>query len=279
MNALVIFTYPGIENYLSPLIHSVNHQSNKDFTVVFVNDGMPSLEDHLEDLNAPYTIIPVGGTPYQNRITGLKSIREMDVENIIFLDVDDTMAPNRIEECNNNLKNTGFVVNDQDLINHKGDFFKRKYWSPRLNHGFEFDHTFISRWNLLGFSNTSLRSELLTYLPEFRNEEIVAADWFIFYQILYQSGAGVRFINSTTSQYRQHSQNITGLGELNEPRLQRSLDVKRMHYTALMDTGYDFEDELKRIERMQRNTKHKFIKVDNPHLFWWEETEYVYEEN
>lgn len=279
MNVLVIFTYPGIENFLSPLVQSVNHQSRKDFSVVFVNDRLPDLEDYLEDLKAPYEIFSVAGTPYKNRISGLKRIREMDVENLFFQDADDLMAPNRIEECIKYLEQTGFVVNDQDLINPKGELSEEKYWSSRLNHGFLFDHTFIARYNLLGFTNTSFKGELLNYLPEFRNEEIVAADWFIFYQILYQSGANVRFINSATSQYRQHSQNITGLGGLSESRLRRTLDVKRKHYKSLIEAGYNFEDELNRILRLEKKTKHKFKKNRNPHLFWWEETEYVYQEN
>lgn len=279
MNGLVIFTYPGVENYLQSLISSINEQSCKDFTVFFVNDGLSDLDGYTNKLNVSFRLFNVSGTPYKNRILGLKKISQLSAENLIFQDADDLMASNRIEECLKYLETSSLVINDLDLINQEGEVFEKKYWSDRLEHEFEFNHDFITRHNLLGFTNTAIRGELIEHLPDFQNEEIIAADWFIFYRILYQSGVNVRFINSTTSHYRQHTQNVTGLGGLNESRLKKALIVKRKHYQALVNTGYNVEEELKRISQLERTTKHKFKSNKIPHLFWWEETEYLYEES
>lgn len=275
MNALVIFTYPGVENYLHSLVSSINEQTGRDFTVFFVNDGLRNINDHVRDLEVSSNIITVEGTPYKNRVLGLKKLSELNVENLIFQDADDLMAPNRIEECLKYLENNSFVVNDLDLINQEGEIIEEKYWSIRLDHESVFSYDFISRYNLLGFTNTAIKGELLEFLPEYKNERIIAADWFIFYRLLHQSETRVRFINSTTSLYRQHSQNVTGLGGLNESRLQQAIDVKRRHYKSLDSAGYDVEDELNRILKIEKATKHEFKRNSNPHLFWWEETEYV----
>lgn len=279
MNALVVFTYPGVENYLHPLVSSINEQTGRNFTVFFVNDGLKNLNNHVKDLEVSSNIITVEGTPYKNRVLGLKKLYELNVENLIFQDADDLMASDRIEECLKYLDNNLFVVNDLDLIDQEGEILNQKYWSVRLEHESVFGYDFITRYNMLGFTNTAIKGELLEYLPEYQNEQIIAADWFIFYQLLHQSEAKVRFINSTTSLYRQHSQNVTGLGGLNESRLQQALDVKRRHYKSLVSAGYDVEDELNRILKLEKITKHEFKQNNNPHLFWWEETEYVYEES
>lgn len=274
MNALVIFTYPQVEKYLSALIRSINYQTVRNFSVIFINDGLINLEDYLRnDLIGSFTIIPVSGTPFENRIFGLKKVQKMGFENIIFQDADDLMSENRIEECLKNLKNASIILNDLDLIDDNGKILFKKFWSQRLDHGTLFGYGFIRRFNLLGFTNTSIRTELLNYLPLFHNEEIIAVDWYIFYQILHKSDHSVKFINSTTSQYRQHSKNSAGLGGLSKKRIQKALKVKIIHYKSLIKAGFNFEVELERLLKLESENKHK-LNINN-HLFWWEETEWL----
>ncbi|WP_333601467.1 hypothetical protein, partial [Flavobacterium sp.] len=127
----------------------------------------------------------------------------------------------------------------------------------------------------VGLGNTAIRRELLDYEIKFTEEEPLALDWFIFYQLLKKSKEEGIFVNTCTTIYRQHFHNLAGLGEFSEKRLQHAINVKKVHYNALIAIGFDFDTELKEVEAIEKKQRKDLkITIEQP-LFWWEETEFI----
>jgi hypothetical protein len=171
------------------------------------------------------------------------------------------------------LKTHQLVVNDLDIMNADGVVTNKKYWSERLDNGFIFDHHFIEKLNIVGFGNTALQSQLLTTEISNSSVEPLAADWFVFYQLLEKSNSKGIFINEGTTLYRQHDNNTAGLGGVvTIQRINNAFEVKKKQYQALQACGYDCAELLKEIEINQKVTyKNNLFNIKKP-LFWWEET-------
>lgn len=268
-NVVVTFIYPNAIPFLEPFIVSLNEQTNKDFSVIIFNDGIQNATSLFENLEINHQIINVSGSIKEVRQEAFELLKKSDAETIIFQDSDDFMSNNRVEVCLNYLKNYSLICNDLDLIDTDGNLIKTGYWSDRLSNSFIFDYNFIKKFNIVGLGNTAIRKELLDNEIQFSNDAILALDWFIFYQLLEKSKEKAVFVNACKTIYRQHESNTVGLGEFSLKRLQHAINVKKAHYKALNNVGYNFNKEIIALEKINlvANTN------NNPFLFWWEETE------
>lgn len=279
-NFLVLFIYASVELFLEPLIRSLNNQSCKDFSVIIFNDGIQNVTSLFVNLDVSYQIINVSGSLKEIRMKAFKLLKESDAKTIIFQDSDDLMSNNRVEVCLNYLKSYALVCNDLDLIDTNGNLIKKNYWTCRLSNSYIFNYNFIRKFNIVGLGNTSIKKELLDYDIQFSNDNILAIDWFVFYQLLEKSRENAIFVNTCETIYRQHQSNQVGLGEFTLERLKRAVNVKTLHFVALKNIGYnDFNKELIELEKIKTEQLKSFKSDNNKSLFWWEETEINYEKN
>jgi glycosyltransferase involved in cell wall biosynthesis len=274
MNLLATFLYPDILTYLSAFTESIVNQSVQNFELVVFNDGVIDEGDYFRRLNVPFRIIDVEGDPISIRFQALEFLKEAKSKSVIFQDADDLMSVNRIGECLEYLKEYDLVINDLDLINERGELLQKSIWSERLDNEFVFNFEFIKSLNIVGFGNTAINAKLLTQKIERPFPEIIAADWFIFYQMMEKSNLKGVFINSCKTLYRQHGTNIAGLGTITADRVSQAIRIKKAHYMALNHIGYDFYGELSQMENLTHDNMNINTKTKLP-LFWWEETEYL----
>ncbi len=261
------FIYPASLRFLSQLVECVNSQSLKDFTLIVFNDTEFEEFEAFYNCRVPFTIVNVSGSLEEIRYSALSYLKEMKSEKIVFMDSDDLMSVNRLEECDKYLGEYRLVVNDLNLMDKVGQLTDKLYWSERLAHETEFDFTFLNDHNIVGFGNTAINSDLLrSGIKEC--VEVIALDWYIFYQLLFDNRVQAIFINTCQSHYRQHDDNTVGLAVVTPDRLKKAKKAKYLHYSALYKIGFDTRNQLEELEQLDLNDL--FPELDLHH-FWWEE--------
>lgn len=257
---LITFVYPGAVEYIDFLIFNLNNQSDLNYCVLFFNDGVKHLEHYLKEIRVPYFIYDIQGlNPKEIRFKGLELLKALSFKKIIFQDSDDGLSTNRIEVTSKLLDSFPLVVNDLDLMNDKGDVFKKNIWKNRFNQKNEFYHRDISCSNFVGLGNTSIRKELLNYLPKCPQSNIIAVDWFLFYVLLKNSNSLAYRTSLCKSMYRQHESNTVGLKKASNEFINK---VKKLHQRALNEVGITlFLDQKSDSNKNNYNTSE---------LFWWE---------
>src|SRR5690242_14141990 len=99
--AVLTTVYQGIEPYLEDFLRSLEEQTNKEFVLVAVNDGLPSLDSYMRDFRLGFEIVEAGkgSTIASNREAGIRYCLSNEYRNIIFADSDDMLHQRRIERC------------------------------------------------------------------------------------------------------------------------------------------------------------------------------------
>ena len=94
-SCLVTYTYKGCEKYLNRFKKTILEQTFKDFDVIIFND-----KGNLKNfkINHSYKIINNSKSIFKNRVESLKYILKMKYKKIHYLDIDDVMAPDRINK-------------------------------------------------------------------------------------------------------------------------------------------------------------------------------------
>jgi hypothetical protein len=268
---LVSYIYPSATAYVNDFIESVSAQQTQNFHVWIFHDGIDNPAPLFRSLNHDVRFFQMQGTPTKIRYDSLAILAGSDYTHIIFQDVDDTMSANRVEVATRYLSDFDLVVNDLSLMNEHGTIIKEKIWSARLPNRFEFDYSFILHKNIVGFGNTAVRSSLLGEALQFDNVP-VAADWFLFFQLMIKTRARAVFTSDCCTNYRQHAHNIAGLKKTDTQRLRHVLEVKKAHYQGLCNIGLDFHKELQKISNLAIPEK---LPDNTPvhDYFWWEEIE------
>jgi hypothetical protein len=259
--AFLTTIFPIKDEYVYNFFDSLNNQTFKNFEVVVVNDKYKN----FEKIKRKYTnlnIIEIDGnkTPAKNREKGINFCIEKGYDIIIFGDIDDYFASNRVEKSIEKLKNYDIVVNDVSLFNEKG-VYEKKYFSNRIKNNTIIDFEFIKNKNIFGLSNTAIKLKNMEKIDI--PDAITAVDWYIFSWLLLNNKTAV-FINNTVTYYRQHQNNTVGLNK-NRESIERIKKIKLEHYKFLTKLNDDFEEEIKKLENLQFN---KLKKINYP--LWWE---------
>ena len=276
--SVVIYIYPGVENYLSTLIKSLNEQTFKFFQVIIFNDGVSNVEKIFQPLNLEYVIQNLTGTPGEIRYKSLKYLEKLTSDFIVFQDADDFPDSNRLEEIAKVSNEYDLVVNDLAIIDNKNNLLQSSLWSRRLENNFEFTKDFIRDKNIVGLGNTAIRRSFLNHEKLKFSNKPIAFDWFLFYQILVINEIKAVFLSTTKTNYRQHAGNLAGVKEPDKVRCRHVLKVKKMHYEALEEIGFNFESilsELKEVVESLKQSNNFKINTGERDFFWWEETNFI----
>lgn len=278
MNVIVTFIYEDVCKFLPEWVDSVNRQTTDEISVLVFSDGVSDAAKYFSQLRFDCEIVDASGPLADIRIDALAKLSRMPFENIVFQDADDLMSDNRVEVSARYLKEYDIVVSELSLIDENGKLYREQVWSERLENGFSFDAKFIRKWNIVGLGNVAIRRSLLENEAAKPKSPLVAVDWFIFYQLMMKAKAKAIFTNECQVFYRQHESNLAGIGKLSKEKLERAISVKKLHYQALKSVGYDFQNEIDELYKINTERFPKEGTDLNMPPFWWEETEW-YEKN
>ena len=280
MVTVVTYIYPSAVRYINDFISSLSNQTFSQFKLLVFNDGVENPHIFFSKFKNSIEIINVYASISKIRFDSFVILQNYDTDFFVFLDVDDTMSKNRLEICRGYLDKYDLVCNDLNIIDSDGNVKAYSQWKERLGDEFEFDHRFLFDKNILGFTNTAIKKELLAHIIV-EYEKITAVDWFIFFQLLYQSRATAIFTSKCLSNYRQHEHNIGGIGNIDKARILYVLRVKKAHYLALAHLGIDTDNYLAELVEQEKKVT-TYINNNSSKtvgMFWWEETKYLYEKN
>jgi glycosyltransferase involved in cell wall biosynthesis len=222
--------YPGVKFFLSEYINSIDNQTDTNFDLLIVNDGITE-ETKNKFGKVKWVNISQKTSPASIRQFIYNYAKNNKYNNLIFSDTDDFFSENRIEIAKDLLKKYDFVCNDITLINNKSEVLKDSFLSEYFNDKEISSVDLLLDKNLIGLGNSAIRlnNNLKIEIPG----KIIAADWYLYSVLLLNNSKGV-FTESTITYYRQYDENLIGIiKKVDEQILERSLNVKMLHYEEL----------------------------------------------
>jgi glycosyltransferase involved in cell wall biosynthesis len=222
--------YPGVEFFLSEYINSIDNQTDTNFDLLIVNDGVTE-ETKNRFGKVKWVNISQKTSPASIRQYIYNYAKNNKYNNLIFSDTDDFFSENRIEIVKDLLKKYDFVCNDITLINNKSEVLKDSFLTEYFNDKEISSVDLLLDKNLIGLGNSAIRlnNNLKIEIPG----KIIAADWYLYSVLLLNNAKGV-FTESTITYYRQYDENLVGIiKKVDEQILERSLNVKMLHYEEL----------------------------------------------
>lgn len=233
--AVLVVVYPQAGAFLNDFFVSLQKQTIQDFTLVVVNDGLQNYNfDQWQNMRFHLEVLKGSAGFMANRRIGIEYLVEKSCQEVIFTDADDYYALNRIEKSLELLEKHEIVVNDFDLVERNGTLMKRAYLSKRIKNRMEISEDFIRNKNIFGFGNCAVRASLLT--KAVFNEDVIAADWFIFSNWLL-GGAKAIFTDETTTYHRIYEENLASLENVDAQNVRNGIRAKLSHYRGM--AAYD----------------------------------------
>ncbi len=231
--AVLVVLYPTEEAFLNDYAQSLRVQTYKDFDLVIINDQSDidvssSIFDGLNVKEYKFS-----STISKNREYGIKKVLELGYDYLIFSDIDDYYAPERIEKTLLGLSNTDIVVNDIDIVSNDKEIVVSNYFSRSISYNTLLDIEFILHHNVFGFSNTGIATRIIDRDLCFP-EKLRIVDWF-FYTLLLRKGVSTKFLHLALSSYRQHVDNLIGVGYYNLSNFKKLSKLKVDHFNYLSE--------------------------------------------
>ncbi len=280
LNKIAFFTvfYPGAEVFFKDFASSLENQSESDFTITYINDGMlnlPQLIDGYKTLKWEEFFIT--GSPERIREKGLVAVKNAGYDIIILGDADDYFSQNRIEVSIKKLIKYDIVINDITPFS-KLEIITSNYFSNRIKNMTPITLDYIEDKNIFGLSNTAFKRACIDDSLSIR-EDSVATDWLLYSKLLASNKKAV-FTNETSTFYRQHLNNTAGLGKISELYIKRGITAKKVHFEELSKVDsrfkvksnyfYKKEKEMMNLESFCNYVNQiKKNKINYP--LWWEE--------
>lgn len=267
-NTIVTYIYPGCESDIKKFVNACN-DAEGDFSVTAFNDGLVNAAVLFKDLLIDFKIIDIEGSINAIRHKSFNILKNLSYQNFIFQDIDDTFSTNRVIVCDKLLNTYDIVICDLNIVFPNGENINN-YWKNRITEGELVNVNNILDYNFLGLGNTAITKKILEINTSL-DVDVIAYDWFYFYQILSTNKFKVIFTSKCNINYYQHANNTAGLNKnIDNERIQYVKNVKLKHYSALLKIGYnEVFDAYSKIKTL------KIIDTNMPkvkgELFWWEE--------
>lgn len=277
--AVVSVIYPGCEPYLKDFIFSLSRQTDADFTLFILNDGVSEAPRFFEMERLNYQLRDLSGTPAFLRKKLIQWAIHEENDIIIFADADDYFSKNRIYVCKQLLKKHSFIFNELVLVGDKIES-PRTMLQGRLEDGQEIEDDFLRYHNCLGFSNTAIKSCCLTDdIIQQIADDVIAFDWALFTHVLHQ-GYKAFFTTKCQTYYRQHSRNIANPNIRTEDEVLHGVNVKAKHYYEIQDVSVWYREQalifgelqklLSRNPEFRRNYIDGVLAAKREQPLWWE---------
>ena len=276
--AVLSVVYPGVEPYFPEFLFSLSTQTNKDFTLILINDGLAEVDVFLKKVDLNFQVIEKKGLPAELRKNGINWVVSKGAETIIFADADDHFSNNRIEVSKMMLVDYDMICNELLLVGQDVSQpipMLEKFLKDKT----EINKNHIVTGNCMGLTNTALNTEIIPSYVELIPNNIIAFDWALFAMCIH-AGARTVFTKETKTYYRQHARNTASLKCFSEEQIMQGVEVKKSHYQLLSKFHKEyislanlFEDLLVRL-RNNKELKQKYcqaIKQNSSTVsLWWE---------
>ena len=277
--AFLTTVFPMEIEYLLDFFNSLERQTYQYFDVVVVNDGYVGFEDIINQYPEINIIeLKYSDTRAKNREYGINYVINNHYDILIFGDSDDYFKENRVEISLIKLLEYDIVINDLSLFN-GDDIFSRHYISNRISNNTEIDLEFIKDKNIFGMSNSAIKLGKLEEISF--DKELIAIDWYLF-SILLIKGDKALFTTETETFYRQHGENIIGMGSITEEFILKGIDLKLRQYKILVKQNTSYNALLAKMVELQKKVQEKEIMYllknqDIKYPLWWEEIKLIKE--
>ncbi|NNE84244.1 MAG: hypothetical protein HKN28_09770 [Alphaproteobacteria bacterium] len=129
---------------------------------------------------------------------------------LVFIDMDDVIAPKGLERHLAVLEAVDFSYGDLELVDASGCSLGRRFFDNVWIPDHVDDVVAIRDRNFLGFSNTAVRASRISPVALIVPEDIVAADWW-FFTMLMLGGLRGRKTAGPVAAYRLHDANLLGV--------------------------------------------------------------------
>jgi len=226
--AVFSVVYPGVEAYFPEFLSTLSKQTDRNFTLFLINDGLPNIEDFLKRADLDVKVKEAQEPPAALRKMGIKWVMESGAKIIIFADSDDYFAKNRVKISRDMLVQYDLVFNELVLTG-KGIADYMPMLEKRFSDGEIVSCKHIRTANCMGLSNTALRVNSIPDCFDQIPDNIIAFDWALFALCLHAGERGV-FTKKTITHYRQHGDNLASPYSFTEEQILRGVQVKLDHY-------------------------------------------------
>lgn len=234
MNVIIMSTYNG-ETYLQDQMHSLLHQTVKDFVLLIRDDGSSdSTPEILRQYNDPRIRLELGENLGINAsfYALLEQARQLGADRVFFCDQDDLWLPNKLEVLLRELEmcpaGPALVFSDFAMIDGEGDLIGPSYAAMaklQIPRDGNFFPKLLAQPYVFGCASV-LNRELLELVAD----PPAGIEMYDCWIALVASVLGtVRYLPDATIHHRFHTQNATGRTGMNSfiARLHRLTDQMR----------------------------------------------------
>ena len=185
-----------------------------DTIFVAAVDGLLDAKNALSGVAAELDTVTVdvarGHTPAGVRRAMLAAGQESGADILVFIDMDDVIAPAALDSHLDALADADISYGDLELIDAGGAALGRRFFEnagiPDKIEGVDA----IRDRNFLGFSNTAVRANRIAPAALTMPDDIVAADWW-FFTMLLLGGLHGKKTKEPVAAYRIHGANTLGV--------------------------------------------------------------------
>jgi hypothetical protein len=272
---IAVFIYPKAVDFFEDYLKSLENQTIKKFDFLIFDDNS-NINVELNYFNSKIIKNINEFTIAESRKYAIDYSIKMDYDLLIFSDVDDIMANDRIEKTINTFdENISFYYNDIFLLSNK----KVNFFNTRLPDKVDKIDDLIY-YNFLGLSNTAIniKKEKEKLRKMVIDKNIKAFDWYLYSYLLLNGGNGKKI--NTKTYYRIYENNIAGDTKLlTKSKLMVGIDIKKTNYRLMnkLDSSYEklYFDVLELEEKLKSeyfiNKYINYVNENYPNcVFWWE---------
>lgn len=243
--AVVTVIYKKGLRYFREFLISAGSQKVKTFDLLLFNSDMDNeqakralriAEKHLPERVKMFSAKAGSIAGVWNKV--IRCLMGSKYQNIVFSDMDDIMAPDKVKSMSSALSKDKVVFSDVDLFKDKASRRTRGYFGKRIPN--LVDWRFLLDKNCIGLGSSAIRRSVLfrTNIPK----DIIAVDWFLFVSVLIKRRLKARYLNKGLTYYRQYADNISGIENVTSERILKALSVKKAHYAALSNAFGDITE-------------------------------------
>jgi len=210
--------YPKVRGFLGDYIQSINSQTEKNFELFLFDNHFGDTTQIISELDKSISvrIIPIleeSSSIILVRKIILDVLRKEIADNIIFTDTDDFFDKHRVELMTLALETEQIVFSDIVAVDVNGNKLDRKSFLSGIN---EVVFEDLINKNLLGFSHTGIKWELLSHVFPYE-DDLKVGDWW-FFACLLSNGIKAKKIEGSVVYYRQHQANLAGMKQILTPK-------------------------------------------------------------
>ncbi|MCM1213730.1 MAG: glycosyltransferase [Lachnospiraceae bacterium] len=264
--------YPTALKYLDDFLKSLNEQTDQQFELLLVNDGIEkeTLNAYIQKYKnlSEKTIVlkaDAGQAYYLLRILLLKEAKRREGTILILGDCDDFFSRDRVTSVVSEYKPEMWFFYNEILD------FAYKPVMPILPKETKSIYN-IAEYNYLGLSNTAINLDKLSidFLNSLQEGNTSIFDWYLFSRIVLAGGGGM-YLCHGKSYYRIHEMNLAGIMQNTEDAINKEIRIKLEHYRLLKNYSQYIEGLL--ADYSAGNIEKRISEKCPQKFFWWGLTE------